>query len=119
MSRVPWPPGSSFTFDAAAGLGEKLASLLPIDDLALIGDYIWTSSFDLCNGTFHPLTHATPKGAKLFSLVNVPSLQLRYFPVTKQQFSSMWSRLKIGINSGINLQPQSNDDLLPSLFLAI
>jgi hypothetical protein len=78
QSRIPFPRDIA---DLVKGsLKEdllKITNLLSNDDISLIHSFILTTSFDICHGSFFPLDFATPKGAKLFSVVNVPSLELR------------------------------------------
>jgi hypothetical protein len=58
-------------------LGLNLTNLLSTQDIGVILQFIFITCFQLANGSFFPLDFATPKGAKLFSVVNVPSLELR------------------------------------------
>jgi hypothetical protein len=52
----------------------------------------------------------TPRFARLFSMVSIPSLQLRYFPVVKQGFHSLWHNCNLGAASRINLTQRSPDE---------
>jgi hypothetical protein len=77
--RIPMPL-DLIEFDDASlqvYLGLSLTNLLSIQDIGLIRQFILMTSFHIAKGTFFPLDFATPRGAKLFSVVNVPSLELR------------------------------------------
>ena len=77
--RIPQPL-NMLQFDDASlqvYLGPSLTNLLSTEDIGLIRQFIFLTCFQLAHGSFFPFDFATPRGAKLFSVVNVPSLELR------------------------------------------
>jgi hypothetical protein len=63
------------------------------------------NSIQLADGSFK-----TPRYARLFSLISIPSLQLRYFPIVKQGFHSMWHNCNLGAASNIVLHQLSPEE---------
>lgn len=77
--RLPFPLGIQSLDEERlkVTLGLRITNLLSSQDIGLILQFVLLTSFQIANGSFFPLDFATPRGAKLFSVVNVPSLELR------------------------------------------
>ena len=75
---------------------DRTFSKLDDPSIDLILDYLEECKVQLEINCYRPLKYATPKGVKLFSLVNIPSVQQSYVPVPKLQLHTMWSTLDLG-----------------------
>ena len=96
---------------------DRIFSKLDDSSIDLILDYLKECKVLLEINSYRPLKYATPKGVKLFSLVNIPSVQQSYVPVPKPQLYSMWSGLNLNDKLNFVLRQNSPDTVYSEAYL--